>query len=41
MSEVAFMFFQRYERAKTRLYNVFKEIPVRLVCREPSREENK
>jgi CRP-like cAMP-binding protein len=34
MSEVAFIFFQRYERAKTRLYNVFKEIPVRLVCRE-------
>jgi len=34
MAEVAFIFFQRYERAKTRLYNVFKEIPVRLVCRE-------
>ncbi len=34
MNEVAFIFFQRYERAKTRLYNVFKEIPVRLVCRE-------
>jgi CRP-like cAMP-binding protein len=34
MSEVAFIFFQRYERSKTRLYNVFKEIPVRLVCRE-------
>lgn len=34
MTEVAFIFFQRYERAKTRLYNVFKEIPVRLVCRE-------
>jgi CRP-like cAMP-binding protein len=40
MSEVAFVFFQRYERAKTRLYNVFKEIPVRLVCREPNRGEN-
>jgi len=38
MSEVAFIFFQRYERAKTRLYNVFKEIPVRLVCRESARE---
>lgn len=35
MSEVAYIYFQRYERAKTRLYNVFKEIPVRLVCREP------
>lgn len=40
MSEVAFIFFQRYERAKTRLYNVFKEIPVRLVCRESSRNES-
>jgi CRP/FNR family transcriptional regulator, cyclic AMP receptor protein len=40
MSEVAFIFFQRYERAKTRLYNVFKEIPVRLVCRESGRDEN-
>lgn len=39
MSEVAFIFFQRYERAKTRLYNVFKEIPVRLVCREASLTE--
>jgi CRP-like cAMP-binding protein len=39
ISEVAFIFFQRYERAKTRLYNVFKEIPVRLVCRELSRNE--
>lgn len=37
MAEVAFIFFQRYERAKNRLYNVFKEIPVRLVCREPIR----
>ncbi|MGQ9920410.1 MAG: Crp/Fnr family transcriptional regulator [Desulfobacca sp.] len=34
MAEVALIFFQRYERAKTRLYNVFKEIPLRLVCRE-------
>lgn len=34
MAEVAFIFYQRYERAKNRLYNVFKEIPVRLVCRE-------
>ena len=34
MAEVACVFFQRYERSKTRLYNVFKEIPVRLVCRE-------
>ena len=41
MSEVAYIFFQRYERAKTRLYNVFKEIPVRLVCRELGREDNK
>jgi CRP-like cAMP-binding protein len=39
MSEVAFILSQRYERAKTRLYNVFKEIPVRLVCREPGRNE--
>jgi CRP-like cAMP-binding protein len=39
MSEVAFIFYQRYERAKTRLYNVFKEIPVRLVCREFGCEE--
>jgi CRP-like cAMP-binding protein len=38
MSEVAFILFQRYERAKTRLYNVFKEIPVRLVCREPKNQ---
>ena len=37
MAEVAFIFFQRYERAKNRLYNVFKEIPVRLVCREFNR----
>jgi CRP-like cAMP-binding protein len=41
MSEVAFILFQRYERAKTRLYNVFKEIPVRLVCRELSSREGK
>ncbi|MBM4287252.1 MAG: cyclic nucleotide-binding domain-containing protein [Deltaproteobacteria bacterium] len=34
ISEVAYIFSQRYERAKTRLYNVFKEIPVRLVCRQ-------
>lgn len=34
MSEIAFIFFQRYERAKTRLYNIFKEIPLRLVYRE-------
>lgn len=39
MSEVAFIFFQRYERAKTRLYNVFKEIPVRLVCRQSASDE--
>jgi CRP/FNR family cyclic AMP-dependent transcriptional regulator len=39
MAEVAYIFFQRYERAKTRLYNVFKEIPVRLVCREASPRE--
>lgn len=39
MSEVAFIFFQRYERAKARLYNVFKEIPVRLVCRTPGPDE--
>jgi CRP-like cAMP-binding protein len=39
MSEVAFILSQRYERAKTRLYNVFKEIPVRLVCREPGRND--
>jgi CRP-like cAMP-binding protein len=38
MSEVAFIYYQRYERAKTRLYNVFKEIPVRMVCREIGRE---
>lgn len=36
MSEIAFIFFQRYERAKTRLYNIFKEIPLRLVYREGS-----
>ncbi len=36
MAEVAFIFFQRYERAKTRLYNIFKEIPLRLVYREGS-----
>jgi CRP-like cAMP-binding protein len=41
MSEVAFILFQRYERAKTRLYNVFKEIPVRLVCREARSTESK
>jgi CRP-like cAMP-binding protein len=40
MLEVAFIFFQRYERAKTRLYNVFKEIPVRLVCREFKKDQN-
>ncbi len=40
MTEVAFIFFQRYERAKTRLYNVFKEIPVRLVCREVAPRED-
>lgn len=40
MAEVAFIFFQRYERAKTRLYNVFKEIPVRLVCREVGAKED-
>jgi CRP-like cAMP-binding protein len=39
MSEVAFTISQRYERAKTRLYNVFKEIPVRLICRELGRNE--
>ncbi len=36
MTEIAFIFFQRYERAKTRLYNIFKEIPLRLVYREGS-----
>ncbi len=40
MAEVAFIFFKRYERAKTRLYNVFKEIPVRLVCREVALRED-
>lgn len=40
MTEVAFIFFQRYERSKTRLYNVFKEIPVRLVCREVGPRED-
>jgi CRP-like cAMP-binding protein len=39
ISEVAFIFFQRYDRAKTRLYNVFKEIPVRLVCRQLVHDE--
>ena len=34
MYEVAYIYFQRYEKAKTRLYNVFREIPVRLICRE-------
>ncbi|MBW1916609.1 MAG: cyclic nucleotide-binding domain-containing protein [Deltaproteobacteria bacterium] len=34
MYEVAYIFYQRYEKAKTRLYNVFREIPVRLICRE-------
>jgi CRP-like cAMP-binding protein len=34
MHEVAYIFFQRYEKAKTRLYNVYRELPVRLVCRE-------
>lgn len=33
MSEVAYIFYQRYEKAKTRLYNVYRELPVRLICR--------
>jgi CRP-like cAMP-binding protein len=34
MSEVAYIFYQRYQKAKSRLYNVFREIPVRLICRD-------
>jgi len=33
MAEVATIYFKRYDRAKQRLYNVFREIPVRLICR--------
>ncbi len=33
MAEVATIYFMRYDRAKQRLYNVFREIPIRLICR--------
>lgn len=40
MCEVAYIFYQRYEKAKTRLYNVFREIPVRLICRPGGGSDN-